>query len=728
MTQLRSELAPPRRVVHELPSEAEIHAALSTFRMGELGNAVATGPDYRPGDLVHGPSDGCRSEVGPAFFISPGKTIVAARELKRSHPDWVARTLEHADRAADGRISVYAREARIVSARDWADVPAGPVRDSLYHYRPQRFAFAPRLALAHLLGHQSALSTLKNLLQGWMVSIQKDALLGREYETFSVSSHVSVYRAIASSWSLAFLVAAEERDVDLEILCLRILLGDARHIAHCMPHTTPNNHLLADGFGLWYLGSLFPEFGDAEIWARDGMCIFRQELLRQIYPDGTSFEQSVHYQEHICEMGVAYLLLCKRNNWVIDDELQSRIRAMLEFQSALTGVDGSCFGIGDTTEDPLFPLDGDEAHCSPALRAVFGYLFNKPSRLSSTLPPSLERIYWLTGGVLPKDTSRPVPSEACIREFRDGGFAIFNARSESQRLIFRTGPPPESTLVPGHMHFDYLSVYLVVDGNPVIVPSGTYTYRSTTDGWRWKYGDWRSYFLSARSSNGLALSEEDPLQRPRGDFPGGITGKIACHVETGRGRFGRSISLITARIVGDGEYMGWARSVILINDEYWIVLDKLPEESPIPGRLAFQFPSHATLEILEPRTALVRVGDTRVVMSMNSGPGESRCLVGSMRPLGGWVSERYGQLTAAPQLIIPIEGVRYAACVISRIDDAGLCPRTVEITTTIDGLELQIFFGETCDQLLLGSNFFAGEDGVHWRRTRNAAVMEEAVI
>ncbi|MFQ5636318.1 MAG: heparinase II/III family protein, partial [Gammaproteobacteria bacterium] len=510
---LRERAAPPLRVVFELPSEDELLRSLDPLASAQMRGAQAAwsaGDRERAIELVVAHF---RERDNAPFFLSGHDLREAVARLRRERPEWVSATLAQADRMAGGDFDVYAQTARLLTAEDWAFAPLGPGRDLLHRQRPHRFAFAPRLALAALYGHETACGTLERSVGAWAESCEPVGRFSRRSRPFRASSHVSVYRAVAVSWALAFLAASSRSSVELEFLLLRTILADALSIARSIRRTTRNNHLVADGFGLWYLGSVYPEFRDAARWRSTGLPVFRDELLRQTFPDGTSFEHSVHYQEHTCEMGMAFLALCRAHDWASDAELAGRIRAMMHFQAMLAGRDGSAVAIGDSTEDPLFPLDNDDAWCGPGIRALYSEWFGDALPVDPAVA-SLQRAFWLGGGRMTGARTGPDPDDRRrLHRFDDSGFALMAANRGRDRLIFRTGPPERQEIVCGHMHFDFLGVHVVIDGNMVVVPSGTYTYRANPNSWPMPYPGWREHFMSARASNGLVLSQGDPLER-----------------------------------------------------------------------------------------------------------------------------------------------------------------------------------------------------------------------
>jgi len=144
-------------------------------------------------------------------------------------------------------------------------------------------------------------------------------------------------------------------------------------LQHTIGGSYPNNHLLADGFAGWYCGTLYPEFRSAGASASKGRRIFLRELRRQFYADGANFEHSTHYHELGCEMVVAYVLLSRRNDAATDADVMNGLERMLAFQAALNGPEAISLPIGDTTEDPLFPLDAEHGWAGAAMNELFDY-------------------------------------------------------------------------------------------------------------------------------------------------------------------------------------------------------------------------------------------------------------------------------------------------------------------------------------------------------------------
>src|SRR5690606_320400 len=141
-------------------------------------------------------------------------------------------------------------------------------------------------------------------------------------------------------------------------------------------HAFPNNHLLADGFAGWFCGTLYPELEYAAQCKAIGEPIFLRELQRQFHEDGAGFEHAMHYHELGCEMTVAYVLLEQRNGRQVRLEGTNRLKAMLALQAAVSGPEANPLTMGNSIEDPLFPLDPGHGWAPGAMRELYRSLFD----------------------------------------------------------------------------------------------------------------------------------------------------------------------------------------------------------------------------------------------------------------------------------------------------------------------------------------------------------------
>lgn len=588
-----------------------------------------------------------RERLASRWFVDPAALGELRLGAYRSHPEWRRRLLEQVSQDEAGLRIYTTAGPGLTKDFPWASVPDGPGGDSLYPFRPHRFGFLPRLALA-ALDQPDVLGRLSDVVDGWLA----EAAGGRNRLCYGTNL-VVLQRVLATSWAWAFLASRapvfSPEGLGLETRLLRILWADARFLEPRLGGSVPNNHLLADRFAGWFLTVVVPEFVERVDSAAEAS--FRDELLRQTYEDGGSFEHSAHYHEFACEMGAAYLLLCRRQGRRPDPQLEARVEALLRFQAALTGPAAVPLPFGNAVEDTFFPLDGGEGWCPGSLRELYRALFHTDLLPAPADDPTVERAFWLLGGALaPSPIGRRAdPSPA---SFPAAGVHVYHDPELGGRLAFRTGPGEGCPVTAGHMHADLLSVYLSLGGQPLVVDAGTHTYRWPSERWPPGTPRWRPYLAGPAAHNALTIAGEDPLGEILGSFRHANT---SCRVRC-RHRADPGLSWSEAQLLNAGPYTGYTRGCIHVAGTYWVVYDRPP--SPGPNDKArwygFQFAPGTHVTSGEKVSVAQRADKATALSLLSTLPGPPQLLVGSAEPLGGWVSPRYGEIVPAPQLRYPL--------------------------------------------------------------------------
>jgi hypothetical protein len=637
-----------------------------------------------------------RQRKHSASFFADADTLGGlARRITSVHPEWRKRLLAVAAADRTDGLKIYSmRGPPLRPGFPWGGLQSEPNNDDLYSIRPHRFVFAPRHALAVLYGAESA-EVLAGVLEDWMAFAERS-----KSELPYCSALVVIQRLLSLSWAMAFIMAVpdggDSAATRLHADVLRILHADICFLMPRLGKSAPNNHLLADRFASWYIRLLYPEFvrGPVDLDAHEALWL--AELDRQIYPDGTSFEHSLHYHEFACEMAAAYVLLCRRNSRPVPFATLKLVERMLAFQTGLAGPGCVTMPVGDAVEDPLFGLDPGEGWGTAGLREIHRALFNPELDPSPPAAHSVERAFWLLGGALePRGASSPVDPELGPRVWPDGGFAILPDASSSARLIFRTGPALNQRLFAGHMHADLLSVCVTRGDQAVLTDAGTFSYR-----WRSTHaGPARAYFSGPAAHNGLTIDGGDPLGTVRGDFR---QREIPVRVTTTRRLLGTFTSWVEAELRGGPPYAGHRRGVVHVSGMYWVIYDQLP---PGVGTdvASIGFQAAAGVEATREEPGMVRLASSAGTMWLAAGPGlgEVSILNGGTVPPGGWVAPSYGELTPAPQLRYQIVG---DAAVTALTLGSGATAKPALVRVVRGGLILEIEGSETSDRLLLATH------------------------
>lgn len=559
---------------------------------------------------------------------------------------WIALACAQVREMTANGLAVYGRRAPVLRPGfPWKGDWCSEKNDVLFTARPHRFGFAPRLALG-VLGKQYSCEEFAALLDDWM------RFSSRKPQLPFISTFVVAQRLLASACAFHLLAGAGAAD-DLEyqharLALLRIIAQDIVYLGPRVGKSYPNGHLLTDRFVAWFIAVVFPEFSHGQFDLEATENLWLAELNRQTYEDGGSFEHSAHYHGLATEMAAAYLCL-KRNNGstVLPDHIR-RIENMLRLQADLAGPDGNAPNFGDAAEDAMFPLNAGTGTTAAALREIYRRLFAPSIPPLAAGHPANERAFWLVSS----DGSQS-QKEARARRLSvnpdSGLFVLFDDR-EATRCIFRTGPAPDALTMAGHMHADLMSVCLVHEGVPMLVDSGTCTYRFGSSGNAAGRPNWRKYFSGPHAHNGVVIDGGDPLGPMTGDFR---SGPSPAHVRHTNIIEGSELGLVEARITSPQTYAGFGRGVLHVRGQYFLVYNLLGADTPAE-RAVYPLQLDHRVRVLREQGNALDLGDgtglgMRFTYSDELLLGERH--KGGNDPVGGWISPLYGELVPASQLV-----------------------------------------------------------------------------
>ncbi len=667
------------------------------------------GPDFDANDPAPEVSQAFRERPTPVFFFDPARPGRLREDYRDADPRWRDATLENAHTWLNDSYAVYGRPGPPLARAPfpWGNVPPGPGEDRLYCQRPHRFGFFAQIAKAAWL-EQRAAPEIPDLLDDW-----RRYAAATDNRLAYARNPIVVQRVLACTWGWYFLAARVRSGVRVEAEAfareetevLKQIASDVAYLETFPGRSYALHHRLTERFAQWFLALVWPEFcaPGSSLAAREEAWL--RELKRQLYADGGHVEHSTHYHSHVCEMLCCFLLLGERNGRPVPAWVEDLAERALRLQSDLAGAHANAVSIGDGTGDPLLALAGDTADTGATWREIGRHRFGWRVAATSGQAAPCEKAFWLLGAHPPGPQS--AREYTPLRGYPQSGLYVFEQPGGSARLVLRTGPAPDTEVSAGHMHADWLALYAEVGGHPLIVPSGTYTYRRDTAGptspddairrvsLREDGGtvNWRRYFMGPAAANSVHYPGHDPLGRVEGDFRDAwLNGHVSARAPAAAPGF----AWVEGRIAGTECQEGQTRGVAQVGEQYWVIYDLLPGERSAAARL--QIDPGIRVEPLD-RYAVRLLGDGVDAALYTAGWGHVGVLNGDTETPAGWVSTAYGQVQAAPQLALTsAAGQREAVMV--------LAPRhfgrpAVEATRHGAHLEVAVRWGDALDTLLV---------------------------
>ena len=460
------------------------------------------------------------------------------------------------------------------------------------------------------------------------------------------SSLEVAYRLIAWCW-VAVLIRHAPVTGDWAARLLTSIWQHAHHVRQYLSYySSPNTHLTGEALGLFYAGVLFPEFRHAAEWRDVGCRVLVDESRSQILADGVHVELSTCYQRYTIETYLHFLLLARRNQVRVPEDVLDRVEAMFEFLLAVRQADGTAPAIGDADGGTLMPLVERQRSDCRGVFAVAASMFGRPELAWAADGPAPE-ILWMQGtdGLKRFCTLCPSPpADSGSRLFESGGYAVMRSGWDRQahHLIVDAGPIG-CAASSGHGHADLLSVQCAIFGEPCLVDAGTYCYTPEPR--------WRDYFRSTAAHSTMALdgdAQAQPAgpfhwhQRPRARVVNWTSDDDRDVLEAAHGAHARLADPVTLR-----------RRAVFVKPHYWVIADEVDSSMNHDIEVAFQFApgTHVSLEAGGWVRAETRGGRVLWMLSLSSTTMVPSVACGELNPIRGWVSADYGVRQPAPMLI-----------------------------------------------------------------------------
>lgn len=409
---------------------------------------------------------------------------------------------------------------------------------------------------------------------------------------------LEVARRVLNSWTHLL----HNYDCLSEEARLLLLTSIPDHADALYQHTSfwGGNHLLTEKLALLLLSIGFPVFADAPQWQSHAIAELESLFLAQSYPDGSYTELSNHYQRVVLVNARTFNRLLKGiPSRALSASTRQRLLHMWDFFAGVTRPDG--FG----------PLNnaGDKELNAAFLEASWAE-FDRP-----------DWHYIATGG-----TQGEPPEEPPSRLYPWAGQAILRSgfAPHDSWAYFDAGPSGTA-----HQHVDRLHLSAFLQGQPVLVDAGRYSYQP---------GKWKAYFTGPESHNVLLLNGQPAVQGPRrihAPLPVSLHAGPGFSFSEALGHFAPGPALLP----GFAGLIPWSRSLLLDDRGFLIVVDFVDMAGPGSIEAIWNFDPALSIE------------QAASAISLHSPhPARVQSARGASTPVAGFHSPDYGVLMPAPQI------------------------------------------------------------------------------
>jgi hypothetical protein len=471
--------------------------------MSDAALLARTTGEWRSADAL---LDHLAGRPASSFFLPHESPQVTSPLLNHYYPEYVSAVLAAADAACRNEVSLLGRVFHYPNGIDWHSDPVTGWRWPLLHRsRVGQYLGAARpvdLILFWELNRHQHLITLG--IAYWLTGDQHyvDAFcsqIQRWIETNPLQHGVNWYYPLEVSirllaWTVAFQFFRSSpafREKTGKAF-LKSLWQQADFLSGHLQTTrtnVPNNHMMAELTGLALVGAAFPEFRAAAAWRESGLSLLNQQATAQTHLDGVNKEQATGYHRFVAELLALIVARSRQGALPHVPVLEHTLEHMLDYMLFTMTPVGTAPLWGDSDYGRALGLghNKDFWDFRPILSAGAA-LFGRPD-WKFAAGRFDEEAFWLLGsdGLGLWDQLDVRPPDQTSRAFPHAGlYVIRDAWAvDTDVAFFRCGPfglGGEGHCA--HAHGDLLSFALWVNGQPLLVDSGTYMY----------HGPWRDHF------------------------------------------------------------------------------------------------------------------------------------------------------------------------------------------------------------------------------------------
>jgi heparinase II/III-like protein len=537
--------------------------------------------------LVKLPSDVPDTDFSTTRFFGGFQDIErSAIELKSRWPETAGRIIEQADRLRDGKFDLLGfTNLSFGDPVDWHFEPVSGKRIPLLHWSKlnyldasvagdkkitwelNRHQYFMKLGQAYVLtGDQRYAFLFVEHVESWMQA--NPPKLGINW----ASSLEVAFRSISWLWALYFFAGAVPSETMNRVL--KFLYLNARHLeSYLSTYFSPNTHLTGEALGLFYLGTLLPEFKEAKRWQELGREILIEQIPIHVKPDGVYFEQSSYYHRYTTDFYLHFLILSRANGITLPNTVEKALISLLDHLMHITRPDGTTPFFGDDDGGRLAMLDARAPNDFRPSLATGAALFSRGD-YKFVAGDAAEELLWLLGvdGLRKYDSITPHEPAELSKAFPDGGYFVMRDgwSKTSNYLLFDCGP--HGALNCGHAHADALSFELAAHGRTVLVDPGTFTYTGSKE--------LRDWFRSSQAHNTVTLDGESS-SIPDSAF----TWKTMAHCHL--------LDWVATDnyVYVSGEFSGVVRSIFFLKGKYWVIRDTIKSPVEHTADIHFHFDS-----------------------------------------------------------------------------------------------------------------------------------------
>ena len=355
-----------------------------------------------------------------------------------------------------------------------------------------RFYFAVGLGQKYLITKDEYYyKTFRKLVLDW---IEKNPFL---YGVNWLSTMEVAIRSINWIVSINFFSELVKNDENFKKIITPSLLQHAEYI-YSFPEIyekgLTTNHTTAGYAGLLFLSLSLKDHSRSKLWIDSAINGLERCMREQVYEDGTDFEASIPYHRLVLELFAFSAIAALARSIKFNKDYFNKLFKMFEYTSAYIDENGNAPQVGDNDsgrslifnalDNNPYKNEHDHSYALSIGEHLFDYKFRsqclKIDDYISNYLPKIEKTKIEHLNITPRTTDASISFENNRSYF---------LKNETFSFLLSCCPLGQKGK-GGHNHLDVGSFTLSINGKPIIVDAGTFTYTMSRE----SRNKFRSYY------------------------------------------------------------------------------------------------------------------------------------------------------------------------------------------------------------------------------------------
>jgi hypothetical protein len=268
-------------------------------------------------------------------------------------------------------------------------------------------------------------------------------------------------------------------------------------------YSSANNHLISEYAGLFIAASKWG-FKESGKWIKYSQRGLEKEIFKQHSKEGVNKEEAAEYIQFITDFFLLAYIVGEKTNRNFSEQFRQQLYKILYYIYNFMDCNGNFPKYGDEDDGKCFIVDFGNRHNNfKSLLTSGAVIFNDPllKTKSNGFDTKNQLLFGEEGRKiynLLEETSKDESS----RFYSQEGHYIFRKKDNGEEIYLHFDAAPLGFLsIAAHGHADALSFIMHVDGQPVFIDPGTYTYHTEPQ--------WRSYFIGTLAHNTVRINRKD---------------------------------------------------------------------------------------------------------------------------------------------------------------------------------------------------------------------------